>query len=82
MSTRKSQTDLEGITLLFSLCLGKNLDGDDNFVFPLPSPSHKLRLNWSLRLHSEADVGRCSVKNVFLEISQNLQEKTFAGVFF
>ena len=31
---------------------------------------------------SEAVVRRCSVKNVFLEISQNSQEKTCARVFF
>ena len=30
----------------------------------------------------EADVQRCSVKTVFLEISQNSQENTYASLFF
>ena len=29
---------------------------------------------------TEADVKRCSVEKVFLEISQNSQENTYAGV--
>ena len=37
--------------------------------------------NTIFRLYIEAVVWRCSVKKVFLEISQNLQEKTCAWVF-
>ena len=32
--------------------------------------------------HAEEDVQRCSVKKVFLEISQNSQENTYARVSF
>ena len=35
-----------------------------------------------MRYTTEAVVKRCSVKNVFLEISQNSQENTCAKVFF
>ena len=38
--------------------------------------------NTIFRLYIEAVVWRCSVKKVFLEISQNLQEKTCARVSF
>ena len=36
--------------------------------------------NQSILLHLEAVVQKCSVKKVFLEISQNLQENTRATV--
>ena len=42
---------------------------------PLSAHSHPEATN-------EAVVGRCAVKKVFLEISQNLQERTCARLFF
>ena len=42
------------------------------------APCQKISDYWSL----EAVVQRCSVKRVFLEISQNLQENTCGRVFF
>ena len=37
--------------------------------------------HFSIKLGPETFVQRCSVKKVFLEISQNLQESICAGVF-
>ena len=41
-----------------------------------------IMLNISFYFISEADVRRCSVRKVFLEISQNSQENTYARVYF
>ena len=55
---------------------------DFNILLRLFFLHHPDRLTIIIILHSEAVVQKCSVKKVFLEISQNSQENTCVRVTF
>ena len=75
-------------TLFFKLILDSYLDYSDHFYFVYKLNLGKLLLTYYFHFifwfvfYSEAVAQRCSVKKVFLDISQNSQENTSARVYF
>ena len=75
-------------TLFLKLILDSYLDYSDHSYFDCKLNLGKLRLTYCFHFvfwfvfYSEAVTQRCSVKKVFLDISQNSQENTSARVFF